>query len=162
VVVDRQGPAILMNTPAPTPEPRGKRATVALVCVLALLAGVLGYRWWSARGQQVSSSGRPVSAFIVNWQCLACSHRIEQNAGRGPRPCPKCGREELYVVISWACPSHGGRPVFFQYNDQGEPSQVRMGDAGWVPAVDKEGGWNIRCPICKQVMMPAESPRSAD
>lgn len=141
--------------------PSQRRNAIILGAVLLLLGVSLGYQWWSSRDDAEVSSGRSVSEFIVDWQCLSCSHRIEQNAGPGPRQCPKCHKDEMYTAINWACPAHGGRTVFFQYNAEGEPTQVRFEKGDWMPALDQDGGWNIKCPVCGQVMMPAARPKTA-
>lgn len=75
----------------------------------------------------------------------------------GPHKCGKCGKDNAYAAIMWACPTHGATTFYFQYGEAGNPSQIRTKAGPWVPAFSPEGGWNIKCPTCKTGMMPAES-----
>jgi len=133
-----------------------------LVLVVVALLAALGYVLWSSSSSRSPAPTRKVSDFIVNWECLACKNRTEDRAGAGPHKCPKCGKDEMYAVITWSCPTHGAKPVFFQYDDEGKPAKVRIGERDWTPAFNEVGNWNIRCPECNGPMMPAETPRPAD
>lgn len=138
-----------------------RRSLIILGCVVALLIGSVGYSWWSSRKDHIDIPHGKVSDFLVTWECMSCSNRLEDRAGPGPHKCPQCGKDEMYVVINWACPEHGGQSVVFQYDDQGQPSKVRIAKGDWTPALTPEGGWNIKCPTCGRVMMPADAVKRA-
>lgn len=142
-------------------EGGGNKSVIILIAVVVLLIGSVGYQWWSSSKDHVEVPHGQVSDFIVNWECLACKYRTEDRAGPGPHKCPKCGKDEMYAVINWACPQHGGQPVVFQYDDQGKPSKVRIAGKDWTPALTPEGSWNIKCPTCGTVMMPADAIKRA-
>lgn len=143
-------------------DDKRKRNLTILALVLTGAAALSGYRWWASAGGPIVPETRTVSDFIVNWQCLNCQERREDRAGKGPRPCEKCSQDQMYTTIQWACPQHGARPVFMQYNQQGKPTEFRFKQGEWTPAMTPEGGWNIRCPSCNSRMIPAEAARPAD
>lgn len=142
-------------------EEKGTRRNIILIVVGIVAIALAGYRWWSTSNEEVVPEARSVSDFIVNWECLDCGNRTETHAGTGPRKCAKCGKDSAYAVITWACPTHGAKPLFFQYDAQGQPSQIRTKKTDWKPALTPEGGWNINCPDCGAAMFPAEAVRPA-
>ena len=144
-------------------QEKSRNPKIILVVAVAALAISLGYQWWASREGEAPVQGRPVSSFLVNWECLACKNREEGRAGAGPHKCAKCGKNEAYPVISWACRTHGPQPVFFQYTAEGKPSQVMVGPGGkWGPAFNEAGNFNIKCPQCGSPMVPAEVSKPAD
>jgi hypothetical protein len=136
-------------------EQRRNRFTVALLAILLLAGGGLLVRQLWFNPDNVTPVTRKPFDFVVDWRCLACSHSTRENAAVGPNTCPKCGKDEFYVSIPWSCPTHGQQPVAFQYDDDGQPTQVRIADGPWIQAIDPKTGWNIFCPACKQRMFPA-------
>ncbi|NLE60553.1 MAG: hypothetical protein GX616_19580 [Planctomycetes bacterium] len=150
--------SISSETPA-TSSSRSMR--IVVVVVLVLLVGSLGYQWWSARQSAVVPSARTTRDFVVTWRCLSCDRVIEDRAGPGPKKCPGCGKDEMYASLRWGCPTHGVQQVAFQYDEEGQPTRVKVGRADWVPAYGEQG-WNIRCPSCGGAMNPAEIARPAE
>ena len=134
----------------------------ALLAVLGVaLVGSLGYQYFTSSDDGGRVPSRTVRDFVVTWQCQGCGEKKDTNAGRGPIKCPKCGKDEMYATITWACPTHGAKPVYFQYTEEGKPEQIRFGSGPWTPALTEEGGWNVLCPECKKNMMPTEAARPA-
>ncbi len=143
-------------------DPSGKpQSNQTLLLVLGLIGAVaaIGAAWWgySKQFEPVKPVTRKSTDFVMTWRCLACGETASDKGARGPRPCPKCGKPEMYVSIRWDCPTHGGQDVAYQYDDEGQPEQVKMGDKGWLPASDPETGSNVRCPTCNGYMIPAGS-----
>lgn len=129
-------------------------AVVGFVVIIAVSA-------WSfmERTRPTEPLVRKTSDFIVTWRCLGCDNTADQPAGPGPIECSKCHKKEMYASIRWGCPVHGAVPVAFQYNEEGDPTEIKIGKEAWKPATDAEGAWNIRCPKCNAVMMPAQTAR---
>lgn len=142
-------------------EQQGRTKQIVVAVVLVALAAIAGYRWWSTSEPDIVPIEQSVSDFLVDWECLDCGERFETNAGAGPRKCAKCGKDSAYAAISWGCPTHGVRPVFFQYDAKGQPSQIRFKGGEWQPAISPEGSWNTKCPACGIAMFPADSVRPA-
>lgn len=140
----------------------GSWKSKALLAVVGVaLVGSLGYQYFTSSDDDGPVPSRTVKHFIVTWQCQGCGEKKDTNAGRGPLKCPKCGKDEMYATITWACPTHGPQSVYFQYTTEGKPEQVRMGTGPWTPALTEEGGWNVLCPQCKQLMSPAGAVKPA-
>ncbi|HPD31150.1 MAG TPA: hypothetical protein PLL20_14245 [Phycisphaerae bacterium] len=139
-------------------SPRFMKIVVAVV--LLLLAVSLGYQWWSARQSAIVPPARATRDFVVTWRCLSCGHAVQGRAGPGPKKCPACGRDNMYASLRWGCPVHGAKNVAFQYDEEGQPTQIKVEQADWVPAYGEQG-WNIRCPTCGAAMNPVEVPNPA-
>jgi Zn finger protein HypA/HybF involved in hydrogenase expression len=136
-------------------EPRRNQRLLAAAAVVALVvAAALMWRAYRKEYTVEKAVTRATSDFVVEWRCLACGHTISANAGPGPKTCPKCNKSEMYVSLHWTCPAHGAQAVAFQYGKDGNPTQVKVGQGEWQPAVDADGAWNIRCPTCGGSMMP--------
>jgi len=141
---------------------RARRIRVwVLVGVLLALAAVAVYSNVSYRRlSNLEPVTRKPSDFIVSWRCLACGQESEDNAGPGPKTCPKCGKSEFYTCIRFSCPSHGVFPVAFNYDQNGRPNKVKVGDGPWVPYIDEVSMTSgILCPTCHHSLAPAEAPR---
>lgn len=128
---------------------------------IVLVVGSLVYQLWSATRPPIVPSARTTGDFVVEWRCLSCRRVVQDRAGPGPKKCPSCGKDEMYVSLRWGCPLHGVQQVAFQYDEEGQPTRVKVGQADWVPAYGEQG-WNIRCPSCGGAMDPAEVPRPAE
>lgn len=152
-----------MMTPAATDGRRaGKRKKLTLLAVICVaLGGALIYNYWSATRYDVKPWQRTRSDFYVTWRCLDCGHEIDDRGAVGPRTCPKCGQDAMYVCIRHACPAHGVFPVAFQYDENQEPILLKIADGDWVPYADENFTINTRCPRCGRVMLPAEASRRA-
>ncbi|MGB9625649.1 MAG: hypothetical protein ACPMAQ_12405 [Phycisphaerae bacterium] len=136
-------------------KPRSNQRLLAIVAVVAIIVAVaLTWRAYRRENTAETAVTRATSDFVVEWRCLACGHTISANAGPGPRTCPKCNKPEMYVSLRWTCPAHGPQAIAFQYDKDGNPTQVKIGQGQWQPAVNAEGAWNIRCPTCGGGMMP--------
>ena len=144
--------------PAAARSPQARHRLMLTVAVLMLLAAG-ATAWWSLRPEPVKVYRRTAFDFEVTWRCLECGFEQDARAGVGPRQCPRCGHETFYVCIRHACPRHGTFPVAFQYDQAGNPVQLKVADGPWVPYGDEEGNVNARCPRCGEFMMPAEAPR---
>jgi predicted RNA-binding Zn-ribbon protein involved in translation (DUF1610 family) len=142
-----------------TQNPASRRKVVLLAVLLVALVGWWGYYFWSTRKSNVKPIARKTSDFLVDWRCLACDHVISDRAGPGPTVCPNCGEPQMYASLQWAC--HGVHNVAFQYDQNGDPIQIKIGDGEWQPAFSEDGGWNIRCPKCGEPMSPATALRPA-
>jgi len=141
--------------------PGGKSRLAALIVLVCALAGVVGYNLYSAAQNRVVPKTRTPFDFVVTWRCLSCGHTLEDRAAVGPRTCPECGKDEMYVSIQFSCRQHGTFPVAFNYEDDGDPSRVKVDDGDWVPYLNTETlELGTVCPVCKQSMNAAESPRS--
>jgi predicted RNA-binding Zn-ribbon protein involved in translation (DUF1610 family) len=136
-----------------------RKQLIVLGVVLVALVGSVSYT--VIRSQRYNPKIRPNSPFrlVTTWRCLACGHTLEDNAAVGPRECPACGADQMYVSIKHACPTHGVFPVAFQYTEDGNPIEVKVADGPWVPRLTEEGGINIRCPECGAILLPAEQPQ---
>lgn len=139
---------------------KGNRTLVGVAAAGAICVAV-GVLVWSIRSQNrpIEPLTRSTFDFVVTWRCLECGHTLTDNAGPGPRKCPQCKKDQLYASIQWACGAHGVQSVAFQYDDTGDPTQVKVGSGPWVPYTDAEGAYNIKCPTCGRPMVPAEGPR---
>ncbi len=141
-----------------------KRKRLILLAVLLVLLGIsLPWNLLAGRGEKVKPYRTKATDFIATWRCLACGHESEGLAAPGPRTCPQCGQNEFYTSVRFSCALHGVFPVAFNYDTQGRPSQVKVGDGPWVPYVDKEkmkGG--VVCPQCGASLALAETPRQPD
>jgi hypothetical protein len=132
-----------------------KQTLLAGAAVVGLLAAIAAGLWAYRKANTVETAvTRAPSDFVVTWRCLACGEATTANAAPGPRTCSKCQKAEMYPSLSWSCPRHGVQQVAFQYDSEGNPTQVKLGDGPWKPATDPEGGWNVRCPKCGGGMMP--------
>jgi hypothetical protein len=150
-----------MTTDDARREPRQTKRIVLLVVLLAAIGGWWGYRWWSTREWHVKPVTHKPSDFLATWRCLSCGFEQEGNVGVGPKPCPQCQKNEMYVHFRQACLQHGTFLVAYQYDQQLNPSETKIGDAPWKPIVTEQGEWNLVCPVCAGPMIPAESPRLA-
>jgi predicted RNA-binding Zn-ribbon protein involved in translation (DUF1610 family) len=140
----------------------GKRKRLILLGAICIaLGGAVIYNYWSATRYDVKPRTRTLSDFYVTWRCVACGHELQDRGAVGPRTCPHCGKDEMYVCIRHACPVHGVFPVAFQYDDQQNPIRLKIADGDWVPYADDELNVNARCPRCGEFMMPAERARPA-
>ena len=140
-------------------NPASRRNIILLVILLVALVAWWGYHFWSARKSTIKPIARKTSDFLVDWRCLNCGHVITDRAGPGPKVCPQCQEPQMYASLQWAC--HGVHNVAFQYDKNGDPVQIKIGDGDWLPAFNEEGGWNILCPVCGNVMSPATPLRPA-
>ncbi len=128
---------------------------------LVLVVAALVYQLWSMTRPPIVPTARTTRDFVVDWRCLSCGHVIQDRAGPGPKKCPGCGKDGMYASLRWGCRAHGVQQVAFQYDEEGQPMRVKVGQADWVPAYGEQG-WNIRCPNCGGAMDPAETPRPAE
>lgn len=144
-------------------EPEGaRRRFPRAIAAAALLIAAAGALWYALSGSlpgPTTARSRTAFDFIVTWRCLECGATREDAASIGPHRCEKCGRDESYASIQYACPAHGAMPVAFQYDERGRPTQIRIAGADWVPYADADGNLNTRCPKCRTVMNPAERMR---
>ncbi len=147
--------------PANAAKPSGAWKTVLAVVVLIALGVSIGYQFMSEDQSTIVPVTRTPFDFTVTWRCLKCGHTLEDNAAVGPRVCPKCSANEMYVSIRFACPQHGAYNVAFQYDEQAHPTQIKIENADWVPVDNAEGLSNRVCPRCGQSLMPAEASRGA-
>ncbi len=131
-------------------------AGVALLILLACLRVVRYYQL-----QTPTPTVRRTSDFLVTWRCLECAATHEDRAGRGPHACRGCGKQRAYVSIQHACPEHGPRTIFFQYDAAGDPEQVALEPGKWQAPGDAEGNSTLRCPQCESYLLPAERPKTA-
>jgi len=129
--------------------------------VVVLLLAASAYLTWSAGNKPVKPWKRTAFDFLVTWRCLECGYEEQGPAGVGPRTCPRCGKDQLYVCIRHVCPRHGVFPVAFQYDQEGNPVKLKVADGPWVPYADQDYNVNARCPRCGAFMMPSEAPRPA-
>lgn len=136
-----------------------RRITIAIVCIVGA-GSLVGYRLWRGKRDNVTPIARKATSFIVTWRCQACDHAADDYAGPGPKPCPKCGKNEFYATLQWACPTHGAMPVVTQYDENGQPTEIRIGKGPWVPAMTEEAGYNVFCPQCKAKMTPVQPIRT--
>ncbi len=140
------------------PTPRKSLLATASIAAILILAGWIAF--FSGR-DRVKPHTRNAFDFVVTWRCLACGYEESARAGVGPRRCPQCNKNQLYVCIRHACPKHGVFPVAFQYDTQGNPIKLKVADGPWVPYADEDYNVNARCPRCGAFMMPVETPRPA-
>ncbi len=143
-----------MNDAETPQEVRRQRLLAVLATVILIAAAGLGYWGYRRQNPVITPVTRKTTDFVVQWKCLACDNVAEQNAGRGPKHCPKCGKDEMYVNLRWSCPAHGVQDVAFQYDSDGQPEQIKMGKGQWLPAFNEEGGWSMKCPVCGGNLMP--------
>lgn len=135
-------------------EERGAvRNRIVLGVLLVLIAGVLGWQWLQRQRDKVVPHVTRSTDFILPWRCLACGNEQEAQAAPGPKPCPKCSKNEYYVNIPFICSKHGTFRVAYNYDDQGKPSQVKVGDGPWVPYLDPDKGVGTVCPKCGTAML---------
>lgn len=140
-----------------------KVATFLLLGLLVLLlAAAVTWNVLRGRAERVAPVTRSTSDFIVTWRCLGCDATTEDVAAAGPRRCPKCGKDQYYASIAFMCSRHGTVRVAFNYDPNGEPSQVRVDGRDWVPYLDDKGHSGLHCPQCDELMLPAEAPRQRD
>jgi len=144
-----------------TAAPSSRSTKIIAGAALVLVVAALAYQLWSATRPPIVPSARTTRDFVVDWRCLSCRHVVQDRAGPGPKKCPGCGKDEMYASLRWGCPAHGVQQVAFQYDEEGQPTRVKVGKADWVPAYGEQG-WNIRCPSCGGAMNPAEMPRQAE
>lgn len=143
-----------------------QRAQLIKVCVLAgvvvLLAGSLIWNCVRNAAVNVKPHNRTATNFMVTWRCLGCGNELDDAADRGPRTCPKCGKNELYVRFRYTCPEHGEFMVAFNYNEKGKPEQVKVADGPWVAYFDAATNkFGFSCPKCGRMLDVAEAPRAA-
>lgn len=140
-------------------ENSGQSKKLILLAILTTaLVGVVGYQFFYLN-KPTKPLVRKTKDFVVTWRCLNCDNTLQANADRGPKKCPKCNQDQLYASLPWYCPEHGAVPVAFQYDQDGQPTQIRMPKGEWIDAIrepteEDNGGWNIFCPKCKKVMGP--------
>jgi predicted RNA-binding Zn-ribbon protein involved in translation (DUF1610 family) len=140
----------------------GKRNKLILLVVLCVaLVGAIIYNYRSATRYDVEPYKRTLFDFYVTWRCLNCGHELQDRGAVGPRTCPKCGKDEMYVCIRHACPVHGVFPVAFQYDEEQNPIRLKIADGDWVPYADEDFTINTHCPRCGRIMLPAEAARPA-
>ena len=142
-------------------QPGRRRKLILLGVICVALVGALIYNYWSARRYDVQPRTRTLFDFNVTWRCVACGHEIEDRGAVGPRTCPECGEDEMYVCIRHACPVHGVFPVAFQYDEGQNPIRLKIADGDWVPYADEDFTINTHCPRCGRIMLPAEAARPA-
>ncbi len=143
--------------------PKSSRPWKIILAVVLLIAlGVsIGYQYTAEDKSAIVPVTRTPFDFTVTWRCLNCGNTLEDNADVGPRVCPKCNADNMYVSFRFACPQHGVYNVAFQYDDKAQPTQIKIEKADWVPVDNAEGLSNRVCPRCGQSLMPAESARGA-
>lgn len=150
-----------MEAPAPITN-GGNTRTIVLFLFAAIVLCFAGYRMFF----YVPSPGKPLvrktSDFIVTWRCMECGATRDDRAGAGPHVCEKCGKNASFASLRWSCSTHGVQTVAFNYDENGQPKQIKLPNEDWKSALDADGGWNLRCPTCKGPLMPAEPLRSAD
>ncbi|MFQ5806946.1 MAG: hypothetical protein ACE5I3_10905 [Phycisphaerae bacterium] len=152
----------MTSYPATDADQAGKRKKLILLGVICVgLIGALIYNYWSATRYNVTPRSRTLFDFYVTWRCIDCGHTIDDRGAVGPRTCPECGQDQLYVCIRHACPVHGVFPVAFQYDKEQNPIRLKIADGDWVPYADDEFNVNARCPRCGEFMVPAERSRPA-
>jgi hypothetical protein len=122
---------------------------VILVIVVIALGISIGYQVLRSNPEDIVPVSRTPFDFDVNWRCLDCGYKEVDKAAVGPKPCPKCGKESLYASTTWFCARHGAVQVAIQYNDEGDPIEVKVGKGPWKPS---ESG--VRCPRCNGSMQP--------
>ncbi len=138
-----------------TKGPR-RRRLIAVIVIVAAAGVAVAYRAVSEVRPDPVPVTRRTFDFDVAWKCLTCGYTVTRKAGVGPQTCPKCGKESMYASIKWSCPQHGAFDVAFQYDADGKPVQVRIGQQEWTDALNEYGGWNIDCPRCGAPMNPAQ------
>jgi predicted RNA-binding Zn-ribbon protein involved in translation (DUF1610 family) len=140
--------------------PRRRRVILLGASCLAL-AFALTPNHGCSKEPEEKSPAPALFDFYVTWRCLDCGHELNDRGAPGPRTCPKCGKNEMYVCIRHACPVHGVFPVAFQYNERQKPIRIKVADGEWIPYSGHAGSINARCPRCGRLMMPSEVPRPA-
>jgi len=137
----------------------GSRNTLLIGVIVVALGVAIAIQFQSVRsGGDVQAVSRKTFDFVVTWCCTECGHTTRENASIGPLPCPECGKDAMYASLPWICPEHGQFDFWFQYDENGDPSQIKHGDADWQPVFGADGGWNLKCPECGGGMNP---PRDA-
>lgn len=145
-----------------SPHGRGgerKAARFIGIGVMLIVAAALWYSFRDTQHTATTAASRTAFDFVVTWRCLACGAAHDDRAAVGPHRCGKCGEEEAYASIRYACPTHGPVAVAFQYNERGRPVQIRVGSGAWIAYFDGDGNLNTRCPKCRLIMNPVEAPR---
>ena len=136
-------------------DSRGGRRNALLVGVIVVALGAaIAIQFQSAKEADVQAVSRQTFDFVVTWRCTECGNTTRENASIGPLPCPKCGKDAMYASLPWICPEHGRFDFWFQYDENGDPSQVKYGDGDWMPAFGEDGGWNLKCPECGRSLDP--------
>lgn len=142
----------------PDNEKKKQRWQIAiLVALLLATAGVATYQVMRTDPSKITPVTRTLSDFPVTWRCLKCGNTQKEPGGQGPRECPKCKQKQVYVSITWSCPTHGLQPVAYQHDAEENPTKVKVGDKDWVPAITADG-FNIHCPVCNAPMLPPGGP----
>lgn len=136
------------------PHRPDRRRTIALLAVFIVVAALAGWRFAARRDEQIKPLTRSTRDFVADWRCLACGDVRRDRVDSGPRVCAKCGKNESYVSIRWAC--HGVHRVAYQYDEKGFPARIRFEGKDWLPPYDADGNSNIKCPTCGGDMNPAE------
>lgn len=143
-------------------DPAAARAvrTRRIVLGLALLAAIAiaAYYQFRSIGQQSAPViTRTGFDFVVTWKCLACNTERREQGGIGPTTCPKCGKNEFYPHVRFACGQHGAVLVAFKYDEKGRPQQIRVPGGQWLPPHNEDWSSNAVCPKCRAEMLPADS-----
>jgi predicted RNA-binding Zn-ribbon protein involved in translation (DUF1610 family) len=141
-------------------NPQRKRNAI-LLGVVALLAIGAAWNYSRTRAGNPVPVRRDMSDFQVTWRCLACGGTAEDAGGNGPRPCPGCGKDEMYVSIPASCPEHGEFLVAYKYDERSRPSEVKVADQPWAKYVDMDARTTgMSCPKCGKVLIPADTGTS--
>jgi predicted RNA-binding Zn-ribbon protein involved in translation (DUF1610 family) len=135
----------------------GGKKKIILGVVLVALAGSVGYQLLSEDESEIQPAKVQAFDFVQTWRCLDCQHTVKDNAGIGPRKCPKCGANSFYVSVDFSCRKHGVFPVALQYDDQARLKEIKIADGEWVPARKADGQTNQVCPKCGEHLAPAEA-----
>lgn len=137
---------------------RGRLIRIGLLAgVLLLLGASLAWNFLSTDPSQTAATRAQLADFLATWRCLDDGHEIEDAAGRGPRTCPKCGKDTMYVSIRHFCPEDGKTyRVAFQYDVRSRPEQVKVEGGPWVPYLDENNMSGLRCPGGSVVMIPSD------
>ena len=140
--------------------PRQTTKLVLLLVALAAIAGWWTYRYYTTRDRNIKPLTRRPSDYIATWRCLSCGHTLEDAVGIGPKTCPQCGQDQMYTHIRFACGEHGVFLIAFQYDQDLNPIEIKIGEAPWIPIVNEADEPNLVCPTCGGPMVPAEQLRT--
>jgi predicted RNA-binding Zn-ribbon protein involved in translation (DUF1610 family) len=134
----------------------GNRKLILGGVVIVALGAIAIYRWSTSDAgpglRQVTLLDR-----TLTWRCLDCGHVASEQGAPGPKPCPKCGKEQFYVSEDWACRQHGVFKIAVQFDENAKYAQFKYGkDSDWVSALDEEGDPFRRCPKCNESLVPPQ------